>query len=103
MEISLNTSVSGLRASEIRMISAAHAIANVNTPQFKPSISQQTDVLPQGTRISSFSQSPTIQDGADNLITATKEAIISKDTFSANAKAVKMQDRMTGTLLDLIA
>ena len=100
-----NTSVSGVQAASIRQAVSAHDVANVNTPGFRQYNAYQTDMSPSGTRISHITRTPNPNadiSGTD-LVEEVKEQKLSKNDFSANLKAIKVQDEMTEDLLDIFA
>ena len=88
--------LSGLNASQARLNTAAHNIANSQTEDFHRQRVQQT-ALPQGGTSVSVSTSET--PGAD-LIQDTVDSMASLYAFRANTMVLKTHDRMLGTLLD---
>ena len=105
MTVSFDASVSGMQAAQIRQDVTANNVANVNTTGFEQTTAYQTDMLPQGTRISNLVRTPNNNTAPSNtdLVKETKEQIINKTAFQADLNVVKVQDNMMGTLLDMFA
>jgi flagellar hook protein FlgE len=104
MAISFEAPLSGIKAAITRENVAAHNVANVQTPGFAQYNVMQTDVVPTGTMVTGLSQTPNPNPATSNtdLAQTTVEQIISKDSLTANAAVVKVQDKMLGELLDLV-
>ena len=104
MDASFSTPVSGIRTSITRHDITAHDIANVNTGGYEQRTPRQSDVSPQGVRISHIAQTP--NDRADisntDLAAESGEQIQNKNTLAANASVVKAKDNMIGEVIDLI-
>jgi flagellar basal body rod protein FlgB len=105
MAISFGSSISGINAAMQRQEVSAHNIANINTPGYGQYNAYQTDMAPQGTRISHVSRTP----APDNTISTTdlaKEAVEQKNdknSLSANLKVMKVKDNMLESVLDIFA
>jgi flagellar hook protein FlgE len=97
MNISLNIPVSGLQSVSIRQDVTAHSIANCNTPSFTPKQTQASELKDGGTYVSSITPSP----GSD-LTSQMTDLVQNKGMYSANAKVIKVEDRMLGELLDMV-
>lgn len=95
----MQIAASGMQASVQRLNVAAHDIANATTPQYRQYTPHQTDRSPNGTALDSISRSSAPTELAHEF----GEAITSKHSNAANAKAFKVQDRMVGALLDIFA
>jgi flagellar hook protein FlgE len=104
MDISFNSSVSGMRAAIKRHDITAHDVANINTPGFEERIPHQVETQPDGTEISHISRRPNPQKDLSNtdLAEETKEQIQNKRSLQANAKALKAKDKMLGEIIDLV-
>jgi flagellar basal-body rod protein FlgC len=105
MNISFSAPISGMKASSIRHDITDHDVANVNTPGFEEQQAHQTDVRPTGTCISHVSRTPNPDPALSNtdLAEEAKEQIVNKNAFTANAKVIRVQDEMLGTLLDILS
>jgi flagellar hook protein FlgE len=105
MNIALNTATQGMQVPLVRQDVTANNIANVNTPGFEQATPRQTDVAPAGVRISNIvrtpNPNPTVS-GTD-LAEQMTNMMVDKTTFTANAKVLKIQDKMIGEVIDLIA
>ena len=103
MEASLSSSVSGMRVSITRHDVTAHDVANVNTPGYEERRVNQAAQTPSGVAITSITSTPNSPSAESNtdLVEETKEQIVNKHANSANAKALKVKDRMLGELLDI--
>jgi flagellar hook protein FlgE len=96
--------VSGMRVSMTRHDIGAHDIANVHTPGYGPYTPHQAETAPSGVRIAHIEKhtgAPPPRSGTD-LAHEQVEQITNARTLSFNAAAVKTQDAMTGTLLDMV-
>lgn len=104
MHIGFMNALSGMRSAITRHDVTAHNVANVNTAGFESSRVNQTDIRPQGTRVSSTQKIPNKSadlSGTDPA-TSSVEQINSKSTISFNARMMKVQQNMTGELLDMV-
>jgi len=97
MNISLNIPVSGLQSVSIRQDVTAHSVANCNTPSFTPNQVQQSELKEGGTYVSSVTPSP----GSDLTLQMTN-LVQNKGMYTANAKVIKVEERMLGELLDMV-
>jgi flagellar basal-body rod protein FlgC len=99
------SSVSGIRTAVRRHDVTAHDVANVNTPGFEERRPHQADMLPEGVRIAHISRTPNSDPRLSNTDLATEagEQIRNKHTTAANARAVRVKDRMVGEIIDLLA
>ncbi len=104
MDISFNSSVSGMKAAIKRHDITAHDVANVNTPGFEERIPHQVETRPDGTEISHVSRRPNPQKDRSNtsLAEESTEQIQNKRSLQANAKALKTKDAMPGEIIDLV-
>jgi flagellar basal body rod protein FlgG len=104
MEISFSAPTDGLKTSVTRHDIGAHDVANINTPGFSQQVPQQVEKTPVGVRIGSISRTPNPDPARSNTDFAEEavEMIENKNTLAANAKVIKVQDRMVGDLLDMV-
>ena len=104
MDASLSSSVSGMRTHITRHDVTAHDVANVNTPGYEQRDVQQADVKQGGVQITGITRTPNRSAEFSNtdLAEEAKEQIVNKHANAANAKTIKVKDRMLGELLDLI-
>jgi flagellar basal-body rod protein FlgC len=105
MSISSVASVSGMMAAQMRQTVSAHNVANVNTPGYQELAVRQSEIVSGGVQISSIARVPS--DSPDFSGTDLTEEVVNqignKDSFAANARVLKVQDSMIGTLLDMKA
>lgn len=93
--------LSGLRAAQTQLDTAAHNVANAQTPGFQRHRVEQTAEPETGgvtTRVTREAD-PQAGDGvalADDLVTQ-RQALYS---FAANLKTIETEDRLLGSLLD---
>jgi flagellar hook protein FlgE len=105
MAISFDAPLSGMQAAITRQDVTANDVANVNTTGYEQTTPYQTELTPQGTRISRLARTPNSPEAPSNtdLVEETREQKINKAAFQADIAVIKAQDRMTGNLLDLFA
>ena len=98
-----NAALSGMRTWQLRQDVSANDIANVNTPGYSQKIPVQTEARP-GSQISAISAESNRSPDFSNTDLATEliEQKMSVQGYGANAKVMKVQDRMTQTLIDMI-
>jgi flagellar hook-associated protein FlgK len=95
----MQIAATGMQAAFKRLDVAAHDIANATTPNYGHYTPHQSDRSPNGTALDSLSRSSAPTELAHEF----GEALSSKHSNAANAKAFKVQDRMVGALLDIFA
>jgi flagellar hook protein FlgE len=105
MDVTLNTATSGMQAAIARQNVTAHNIANVVTPGFEQMNAQQAETPPAGVRITGYTRTsnPNPQASGTDLAQQMVDLKINNDDFAANTKVFKVQDRMIGEAIDLIA
>lgn len=81
---------------------SAHDVANSNTDGFGQYTAYQTDMKPSGTRLSHITRDSEMPSGTDYATEAVEQKE-SLNNLKANSAVFKVQDRMTGTLLDIFA
>jgi flagellar basal-body rod protein FlgC len=103
METSFSSAISGMQASILRHEVSAHDVANINTPGFQESRALQAEQYPSGVKVTSITSTPNPSSTESNtdLVEEAKEQIINKHGNAANAKVIKVQDRMIGEILDI--
>jgi flagellar hook protein FlgE len=94
-----STALSGLNAASNQLATAAHNIANAQTPGFRRQVVQQT-TQPEGGVVFSIGQAANIGDALAQDVVSQMSATYA---FKANVLTLKTQDRMLGSLLDLTA
>jgi flagellar hook protein FlgE len=104
METSFSASVSGMQTYMTRHDVTAHNVANVNTPGFEAQNANQAEQAPAGVTITSITRTPnpSATDSNTDLAKEAGEQIVNKHAVAANAKVMKVQDRMLGDLLDMV-
>jgi flagellar basal body rod protein FlgC len=90
---------SGLAAAGLRLDSAAHNIANAQTPHFRRQLVAQEAVASGGVSATTLRSN---EPGAE-LETEIVGQMSALYTFRANLQSLKAQDRMLGSLLDATA
>jgi flagellar hook protein FlgE len=105
MAISFDASVSGVSAAMFRQGVSAHNIANINTPGYGPFTAYQTDMAPQGTRISNLARTPSPDSSISgtDLAREVVEQKTDKAALQADLKVIKVKDRMLQSVLDIFA
>jgi flagellar hook protein FlgE len=92
--------LSGMNAASMRLTTAAHNIANAQTPGFRRQLVQQT-AQPEGGVVASIGGlAATAGDALAEDVVAQMSATYA---FKANVLTLKAQDRMLGSLLDVTA
>jgi flagellar basal body rod protein FlgC len=91
--------LSGLNAASSRLATAAHNIANAQTPGLRRQVVQQS-ANPEGGVVVSIGRAAA---GGDALIQDIVAQMSATTAFKANVLTLKAQDRMLGHLLDLTA
>jgi flagellar hook protein FlgE len=91
--------LSGLNAASSQLATAAHNIANAQTPGFRRQLVQQT-AQPEGGVVVSIGQTAETGESLAEDVVAQMSATYA---FKANMLTLKTQDRMIGSLLDLKA
>jgi hypothetical protein len=91
--------LSGLNAASSQLATAAHNIANAQTPGFRRQLVQQT-AQPEGGVVVSIGRATEADDAlAEDVVTQMAATY----AFKANVLTLKTQDRMLGSLLDMTA
>ena len=91
--------LSGLNAASSQLATAAHNIANAQTPGFRRQLVQQA-TQPEGGVVVSIGRAA---DAGDALAEDVVAQMAATYAFKANVLSLKTQDRMLGSLLDLTA
>lgn len=100
MEPVLNTAISGLQVSQLRLNASANNVANAQTDGFRRDLVRQEAQPSSGGVIAQVDKSP--QPGAD-LIQDVVDQQSATYAFKANLQVVKTADEMMGRLLDVRA
>jgi flagellar basal body rod protein FlgG len=105
MEISSAASLSGIQTVIKRQEATAANIANVNTPGFERYSVNQTEMLPGGVRVASVNRTLNPEPDRSNTDLAQEmtDMLRNKNELAANVKVARVQNEMTGALLDIIA
>ena len=113
---SVNSTISALQANRTRMGVTANNIANVNTDEFKKSRVIQKEgvagdiqvdlnrVNSPGHRYQEVEGNQMVEKESSNvnLEEEIPEMMITQRTYEANLKVLQTQDKMSGTLLDIM-
>jgi flagellar basal body rod protein FlgC len=92
--------LSGMSAASMRLHAAAHNIANAQTPGFRRQVVQPT-AQPEGGVVVSIGSLPA--GAGDALIEDVVAQKAATYAFKANVLTLKAQDRLLGSLLDVMA
>lgn len=99
MSSSISIAVSGLNAASSQLATAAHNIANAQTPGLRRQLVQQK-AQPDGGVVVSIGQAVEAGDAlAEDVVTQMSATY----AFKANVLTLKTQDRVLGSLLDMTA
>lgn len=105
MQVSFAAAVSGIQAVITRENVSANNVANITTPGFSQTDAIQTAMSPQGVQISALRKTPNPDPQASNT-DLTKEMVNqvqNKNELAADVKVIQTQDKMMGSLLDIVA
>ena len=112
----IQNSLSGLASAQSRINTAAHNIANANTPDFKKSRTVFEESSAGGVQVSLES----VNTSGPIIIQETEEGLVEQElsnvnleeelvnlligqrSFEANARAIEIQDDTLGSLLDIL-
>jgi len=120
MNISSSAPVSGMKAASLQVDNTAHNVANVNTRGFAPHRLEQAETV-QRTQDAQQAQTPRgVQTGADTYepgagtrvySAGTEQPDLARDmtdltternSYTANARTVQVQNEVLGTTIDLV-
>jgi len=99
MSITSTTALSGVQAARLRLDSAAHNVANIDTPDFRRQQTLQQTLEPAGVQ-TGVTQSDTMGSALESDMV---EQIAASYSFKANLGVIRTEDRMMGSLIDLKA
>ncbi|BEU98576.1 flagellar basal body protein [Acidovorax sp. DW039] len=88
---------SGLQAAQLRLDSAAHNVANLNTPGFRRQTVEQTEA-PGGAGVQASVRRESVEGPA--LEKDVVEQMSATYAFKANIQVIKTEDQMMGSLLN---
>ena len=91
--------LSGMAAAQARLDSAAHNIANAQTPGFRRQATESR-TLPGGGVSTSFTREASVGTDLATDLVGQREALYA---FKANLRTVQVADDMLGSLLDTFA
>ena len=91
--------LSGMNAASLGLASAAHSVANLQTPGFRRQLTVQ-EALPEGGVVVDIAHADI---GGDALAEDIVQQMTASYTFKANLLTLQTHDRMLGSLLDLQA
>lgn len=101
--MNISSNISSINAHQTLQNTSAHNVANVNTDGFVPQdtrIQNSGESVTPNTRVASDNGSPRSQ---TNLAKELTDQIVAEDTTAVNVTAIKTQDEMLGSLLDIKA
>jgi len=95
MDLSFNSSVSGMRAAVTRIDNTAHSVANANTEDFKSQRLLQSEGPTDSVSISAVGyNSQDLNNDMTNLMS-------DRNVYGANLKMVQMKNNILGETIDL--
>ncbi len=95
----ITSSLSGLQAAGLRLATAAHNTANLNTPGARAQRVAQTEQA----RLGGTRAEVRTSESEPDLATETVEQISAGHAFRASAAMIRAQNEQLGTVLDLLA
>ncbi len=101
--MNINTNVTAIQAHQTLLNNSAYNVANVNTDGFIPI---QTTLNDTGNSVAASSEKATDNGSTKSQTDLAKELpeqMIAEDGVAVNVTAIRTQDEMLGTLLDLKA
>ena len=101
--MNISSNISSISSHQTMMNTSANNVANVNTDSFRPSdtnISSNGNSTSTNTRLSDNTGSQTSQ---TNVAKELTDQIVTEDAVAVNVSAIKTQDEMLGSLLDIKA
>ena len=101
--MNIQTNVSSIQAHQTLLNNSAHNVANVNTDGFVPT---QTTLNDTGSGVRASSTKATDNSSERSQTDLAKELpdqMIAQDGVAVNVTAIRTQDEMLGTLLDIKA
>jgi len=104
MDTSFAISASSLHVTQVRQDVTGNNIANINTDRFEAKDVVQAEQNP-GVSVGAIRKTPNTNPLGHSNTDLPKEMgnlIVNKDTYGANARVFKVQDKMVGELIDLI-
>ena len=117
MTSGVNNSLSGLAAAKTRITTAAHNTANANTDSFKKDRALHQDVQPQGGVMTTVEQVDTpgpiffretesgLMEFEHSNVDLGEEAVnllLGQRIFESNVRALEIQTKTLGSVLDII-
>lgn len=99
MSNTFSIGLSGLNAAQLRLDSAAHNVANAQTPGFRRQQVVQQAQPEGGVQAEISAQRQT----GGSLEADAVEQMSASYTYQANLRTVKVQDEVLGSLLDAVA
>ena len=99
--MSITNNVSSLQVNQVFMNNNANNIANVNTDGFVPSDTRITNNQNSLTDTSRLADNNGSQKSQTDLTKEITDQVIISGVEEANVSAIKTQDEMFGTLLDI--
>ncbi|MCL2182500.1 MAG: flagellar basal body protein [Chitinispirillia bacterium] len=122
--MNISASVSGMNAAQLRMDNVAHNVANVNTQGFEARRLQQAETAPARTAAAPrdtfesttgasamAAETRTVGTGTEVHAAGTERPDLARDmtdmanqrnTYTANAQAVRVQNSVIGATMDLL-
>jgi flagellar hook protein FlgE len=100
----ISSNVSSIMANQVFMNNSAHNVANVNTDRFVPSNTQLSDAGNGAIKANTSKATDTSSTSSQTDLTKEiPDQISVLNSVKANVSAIKTQDEMFGSLLDIKA
>ena len=101
--MSITTNLSSLQANQVFMNTNANNIANVNTNGFIPSDTRMSNTQNSVTTTTRLADNNTSSKSQTDLTKELTDQVVISSVEESNVSAIKTQDKMFGTLLDIKA
>ncbi len=101
--MNISNNVSSIQAHQTMLNTSANNVANVNTDAFKPSDTRITEKQNSVTAYNTKSDDNGSVKSQTDLTKEIPDQIVAQNATSLNVSAIKTQDEMFGTLLDIKA
>jgi len=98
----ISSNVSSIQSNQTYMNNNAHNVANVNTDRFVPQNTTISETQNGGTKANTSSATDTgAEKSQTNLAKEMTDQITIEKVAAANVEAIRTQDQMMGSLLDI--
>ena len=101
--MNISSNISSISSHQTMMNTGANNIANANTDGFRPSSTNISSSGESTTANTRLSDDTGLKRSQTDLATEFTDQIIAQDATAVNVSAIKTQDQMLGSLLDIKA